>query len=189
MHMIANTAYYYNQTIAQWPNKTVYIVRTNDLWHDMQTIDRMLCGTGDFQNWTGHQETHGSDRYASTTATTAMTSHGVNAGNATGDIAVNATRASEAKPATTNTATTTVTARSKDLSISQRQTLCCALVHELTSYRDIVMRAVNLSPIESEQTWNAALTDCGLAPSLWIDFETRCSTVYSMPATTMTFER
>jgi hypothetical protein len=36
----------------------------------------------------------------------------------------------------------------------------------------IVMRAVNLSPIESEQTGNAALTD-GLAPSLWTDFESR----------------
>jgi hypothetical protein len=172
-HMIANIAYYYNQTIAQWPNKTVYIVRTNELWHDMQAIDRMLGGTGDFQNWTGHQETHGSELYTVTRKDDIQ------------NTSANATQSASATDSISTNKTSTSAAASflHDLSIHERRTMCCALVHELVVYRDIVMRAVNLSPIEAEETWNSALTDCGIDVSIsssWDDFQAECQPTYDM---------
>jgi hypothetical protein len=48
-HLIANIRVNYQLTAHAYPDKPVYVVRTDSLWSDMAAIDRMLGGHGNFQ--------------------------------------------------------------------------------------------------------------------------------------------
>jgi hypothetical protein len=62
-HAKMNLAWYEGQTVKQFPDKPILVVRLEHLWNDISMLDIMLGGNGDFGNRTGLRETHGSHVY------------------------------------------------------------------------------------------------------------------------------
>lgn len=61
-HFKCNYQYYKKYTIDAWPNHTVAVIRTEQMWEDTIYLDKVLGGTGEFQS-AGSKYTHGSENY------------------------------------------------------------------------------------------------------------------------------
>lgn len=73
-HLAANYEYYHRRTLAQFPKKTVFVVRTERLWEDITTLDIFLGGNGKFQT-EGFRYTHESERFPDRADLTAAEFH------------------------------------------------------------------------------------------------------------------
>ena len=60
-HLNANYEHYARLTTVRYPEREVFVVRTNQLWDDLLHLDRLLGGTGGFPNQTFF--THNSENY------------------------------------------------------------------------------------------------------------------------------
>lgn len=64
LHLKFNYQFYLQKTIQQYPNKEVLVIRTEELWEDVESINRALNGTSDEIAWSkGYKATHGSEKY------------------------------------------------------------------------------------------------------------------------------
>jgi hypothetical protein len=61
-HMHYNIRSYANRTVLRYPEKPVFVVRTNHLWEDTKYIDLSLGGNGTFGRKEGSKYTHGSEK-------------------------------------------------------------------------------------------------------------------------------
>ena len=66
-HMSSNLREYYETTVGRFPERNVYVVRTEHLWDDLKSVDQYLGGTGDFGTRDGFAVTHGSHQFATVT--------------------------------------------------------------------------------------------------------------------------
>ena len=62
-HMYYNMHYYASETLDEYPEKGVLVVRTETLWDDLKNIDRQLGGKGIFGSIEGKKDSHGSEKY------------------------------------------------------------------------------------------------------------------------------
>ena len=61
-HLRMNYNYYHGLSTAQYPDRPVLVLRTEQLWEDLSRVDRMLGGAGVFEN-AGIVYTHGSQSH------------------------------------------------------------------------------------------------------------------------------
>lgn len=69
-HMYYNMLHYANETIYEYPDKGVLVIRTESLWEDLKDLDTMLGGRGTFGGIEGTKDSHGSEKYKQKTGGT-----------------------------------------------------------------------------------------------------------------------
>ena len=126
-HMIANYRHYVSQTVDQFPNKPVILVRTRALWQDLKHVDKLLGGTGDFGMAEGSAVTHGSEHFIVRGTDNDQDNNDSNNNNNTiknGNSNGNNDDDSYLSPTAT-------------------LQLCCALLDDIRTYANLIQRAVN----------------------------------------------
>lgn len=66
--MKANLQHYAFRTIDEYPANELFVIRTNSVWEDMASLDRLLGGDGDFGQKSGTKFTHASEHSRISTA-------------------------------------------------------------------------------------------------------------------------
>lgn len=61
-HMWYNYFFYHNKTVARYPEKEMFGVRTTHEWEDIIALDKAVGGTAEFRK-KGHAASHGSEKY------------------------------------------------------------------------------------------------------------------------------
>jgi len=75
-HMYYNMRHYTTETIDEYPDKGVLVVRTEFLWDDIKDIDMMLGGKGTFGEIEGSRDSHGSEQYKRSNKTLSVADYG-----------------------------------------------------------------------------------------------------------------
>ena len=146
-HLSTNYRFYANPTFIRHPEKEIFVVRTENLWNDIDELNTALAGTlvkyGEvynatilenkdltatslaFKNVTGYAMTHGSGEYK------------VKSG----------------------------------LSKKGKEIICCHLSEENQIFEDLVRRAANLDSLEKNRYLDGLYSDCGITEANQREFE------------------
>lgn len=76
-HMYYNMHHYTVETIDEYPDKEVVVVRTESLWKDVKDLDIMLGGKGTFGEIEGTRDSHGSEHYKRSNTTFSTSDYGL----------------------------------------------------------------------------------------------------------------
>jgi hypothetical protein len=141
-HMEHNLRKYASATKLKPPN--VYLVRTDHLWEDMKSTDRLLGGKGNFGSVEGLKYTHYGERRVV----------------ATDDDDGGTTKPSHHRQ------------HPPLLSVDVRRNMCCLLLDDMEWYRKVLAWAENLSTEEALSTWKDTVQECG--ESSWKMLQQKC---------------
>ena len=75
--MYYNMHHYTVETIDEYPDKEVLVVRTESLWKDVKDLDIMLGGKGTFGEIEGTRDSHGSEHYKRSNTTFSTSDYGL----------------------------------------------------------------------------------------------------------------
>lgn len=76
-HMYYNMHHYAVETIDEYPDREVLVVRTESLWKDVKDLDILLGGTGSFGEIEGTRDSHGSEHYKRSNSTFSDSDYGL----------------------------------------------------------------------------------------------------------------
>jgi hypothetical protein len=176
-HLFFNLQYYAAPTVLKFPEKKVYIVRTENIWEDLTNLEQLFSSLEDDDD-DDHDHDAGLGKSSSTNDNSSSKQQSLFA-------SLKGSKVSHGSESYNKTVIS---------SPRHAQNLCCGLMDELLLYRHLLKKAVNLNSMEKLTTWTRAVGICtsstgnsnynnndnrGDYALLWQDFVQECDNLRS----------
>lgn len=150
-HLFFNLHYYVTPTVLMFPEKSVYIIRTEHLWQDLTQLEQF------FSSSSSHLDAHGDNNDHAGGAGVTIDDNSNNNIDDNSNIKQGLFDEMKGYKVSHGSESYNKTVISSPRHV---QNLCCGLMDELLLYRYLLEKAVNLNSFEKLKTWKRAVGIC-----------------------------